>query len=95
MYPWVANSPRAHILNQRAAEVFRDLGVEQQVLNAATPWASMGDSVLSTSLAGPELLRIRAWGTGDERHGDYGLFGYGRGVIVLWYPGRGTGVLPV
>jgi hypothetical protein len=24
-----------------------------------------------------------------------GLFGYGRGVIVLWYPGRGTGVLPV
>jgi 2,4-dichlorophenol 6-monooxygenase len=71
MYPWVANSPRAHILNQRAAEVFRDLGVEDQVLKVATPWESMGDSLFTTSLAGPELLRIRAWGTGDERHGDY------------------------
>jgi 2,4-dichlorophenol 6-monooxygenase len=71
MYPWVANSPRAHILNQRAAEVFRDLGVEDAVLKVATPWADMGDSALTTSLAGPELLRLRAWGTGDERHGDY------------------------
>jgi 2,4-dichlorophenol 6-monooxygenase len=71
MYPWVANSPRAHILNQRAAEVFRDLGVENAVMKVATPWADMGDSVLTTSLAGPELLRLRAWGTGDERHGDY------------------------
>jgi 2,4-dichlorophenol 6-monooxygenase len=70
-YSWVANSPRAHILNQRAAEVFRDLGIEDAVLKMATPWADMGDSVLTTSLAGPELLRIRAWGTGDARHGDY------------------------
>jgi 2,4-dichlorophenol 6-monooxygenase len=71
MHAWVANSPRAHILNQRAAEVFRDLGVEDQVLKVATPWASMGDSLFTTSLAGPELLRLRAWGTGDKRHGDY------------------------
>ncbi len=71
MYSWVANSPRAHILNQRAAEVFRDLGVEDRVMQVATPWAEMGDSVLATSLAGPELLRLRAWGTGDTRHGDY------------------------
>jgi 2,4-dichlorophenol 6-monooxygenase len=28
MFPWVANSPRAHITNQRAVEVLRDLGVE-------------------------------------------------------------------
>ena len=71
MYPWVANSPRAHILNQRAAEVFRDLGVEDDVLRAATPWADMGDSVFATSLVGEELFRLRAWGTGDERHGEY------------------------
>ncbi|MFZ4718740.1 MAG: FAD-dependent monooxygenase [Ilumatobacteraceae bacterium] len=71
MYPWVANSPRAHILNQRAAEVFRDLGVEQNVLRSATPWTAMGDSMFATSLAGEELFRLRAWGTGDERHGDY------------------------
>ena len=37
----------------------------------ATPWADMGDSLFATSLAGVELMRLRAWGTGDERHGDY------------------------
>jgi 2,4-dichlorophenol 6-monooxygenase len=71
MYPWVANSPRAHILNQRAAEVLRDLGVEDEVLRTATPWTDMGDSLFATSLAGEELFRLRAWGTGDERHGEY------------------------
>lgn len=71
MYPWVANSPRAHIFNQRAAEVMRDLGVEAEVMRRATPWDQMGDTLLTTSLAGPELLRIRSWGTGDDQHGAY------------------------
>lgn len=71
MYPWVANSPRAHIFNQRAAEVMRDLGVEDEVMRQATPWDQMGDTLLTTSLAGRELLRIRAWGTGDDQHGKY------------------------
>lgn len=71
MYPWVANSPRAHILNQRTAEVMRDLDVEEEIMRQATPWDQMGDSLLTTSLAGPELLRIRAWGTGDDQHGEY------------------------
>jgi 2,4-dichlorophenol 6-monooxygenase len=31
----------------------------------------MGDSLFATSLAGEELFRLRAWGTGDERHGEY------------------------
>jgi 2,4-dichlorophenol 6-monooxygenase len=29
-FPWVANSPRAHITNQRAVEVLRDLGLEDE-----------------------------------------------------------------
>ena len=36
-YRWTANTPRAHITNQRAMEIFRDLGVEDQVLADATP----------------------------------------------------------
>ena len=37
-FSWLANSPRAHITNQRAMEVLRDLGVEKQVKQIATPW---------------------------------------------------------
>lgn len=69
--PWLADSPRAHITNQRANEVFRDLGVEDEILRAASPWADMGDTTFATSLAGEELVRIRTWGTGDDRKGDY------------------------
>src|SRR5690554_7507832 len=29
MFNWLANSPRAHITNQRAMEVFRALGIEE------------------------------------------------------------------
>src|ERR1700690_389675 len=36
-YRWTANTPRAHITNQRAMEIFRDLGIEDQGLADATP----------------------------------------------------------
>lgn len=68
---WLANTPRAHITNQRAMEVVRDLGIEQEVLKYATPWQHMGDTLFATSLAGDEIARLRTWGTGDERIGDY------------------------
>jgi 2,4-dichlorophenol 6-monooxygenase len=70
-YNWTANTPRAHITNQRAVEVLRDLGVEPEVRRDATPWEWMGDTLFTTSLAGPEIARLRTWGTGDERIGDY------------------------
>src|SRR5690606_23527071 len=70
-FSWLANSPRAHITNQRAMEVLRDLGMEEQVNEIATPWEQMGESLITTSLVGEEIARLRAWGTGDERHGDY------------------------
>ena len=70
-YRWTANTPRAHITNQGAMEVFRDLGVEEQVLQDATPHDKMGDTVFCTSIAGEELGRILTWGTGPKREGDY------------------------
>lgn len=70
-YNWTANTPRAHITNQRAMEVLRDLGVEQEARRDATPWEWMGDTLFTTSLTGPEIARLRTWGTGDERIGDY------------------------
>lgn len=68
---WLANSPRAHITNQRTVEVLRDLGVEDEASQYATDWALMGDTLFTTSLAGEEVARLRTWGTGDDRLGDY------------------------
>lgn len=70
-YGWLSNSPRAHITNQRTMEVLRDLGVEDEASGRGTDWEHMGDTLFMTSFAGREIARIRAWGTGDRRHGDY------------------------
>ncbi|MFD7293579.1 FAD-dependent oxidoreductase [Streptomyces sp. NPDC059897] len=72
-YRWTANTPRAHITNQRTMEVFRDLGIEDQVLADATEHALVGDTVFCTSIAGEEIGRIRTWGTRPDREGDYRL----------------------
>jgi 2,4-dichlorophenol 6-monooxygenase len=68
---WLADGPRAHITNVRAMEALRSLGVEDEVKKQATPWHLMGDMLFATSFAGPEIARIRAWGTGEDRAGDY------------------------
>ncbi len=72
-YRWTANTPRAHITNQRAMEVLRDLGVEQAVLAEATPHELMGDTVFCTSIAGEEIGRILTWGTHPAREADHRL----------------------
>ena len=72
-YRWTANTPRAHITNQRAMEIFRDLGIEDQVLADATPHELVGDTVFCTSIAGEEIGRIRTWGTHPAREADYRL----------------------
>jgi 2,4-dichlorophenol 6-monooxygenase len=36
-YRWLANTPRAHITNQRAMEVLRDLGPEVSTRPLSTP----------------------------------------------------------
>lgn len=72
-YRWTANTPRAHITNQRTMEIFRDVGIEDQVLAEATPHEMIGDTVFCTSLAGEEIGRILTWGTHPARHADYEL----------------------
>ncbi|MBK5289031.1 MAG: FAD-dependent monooxygenase, partial [Acidimicrobiia bacterium] len=66
-----ANSPRAHITNQRAVEILRDLGIEDRVMARALPHHLMGKQVFATSFAGRELSRMMTWGTGDDRIGEY------------------------
>jgi 2,4-dichlorophenol 6-monooxygenase len=72
-YRWTANTLRAHITNQRAMEIFRDLGIEDQVLRDATAHELIGDTVFCTSIAGEEIGRIRTWGTDPAREADYQL----------------------
>ncbi|MSQ68723.1 MAG: 2,4-dichlorophenol 6-monooxygenase [Gammaproteobacteria bacterium] len=62
---WLANTPRAHITNQRTMEVLRDLGreVEAEAYLHATPQELMGNNVFCTSLAGEEIGRLQTWGT--------------------------------
>lgn len=64
-YRWLANTPRAHITNQRTMEVLRDLGqeVEGEAYLHASPQEIMGENVFCTSLAGEELGRLKTWGT--------------------------------
>ena len=54
---WLANTPRAHITNQRTMEVLRDLGleVEAEAYLHASPQEMMGNNVFCTSLAGEEI----------------------------------------
>lgn len=61
-YASLADTPRAHITNQRTMEVLRDLGVERDVVARATPQQLMGNTTFCTSLAGEELGRVRSWG---------------------------------
>ncbi|WP_217575031.1 FAD-dependent monooxygenase [Streptomyces sp. GbtcB7] len=70
-YPGTAHTPRAHIVNQRTVEIFRHMGIEDRLLAVATPHELMSNNVWSTSLAGLEVARLQAWGTGPDRAGDY------------------------
>ncbi len=72
-YRWTADTPRAHITNQRTMEVFRDLGIEAEVLADASPHEIIGDTVFCTSIAGEEIGRIRTWGTDPARDADHRL----------------------
>ncbi|GCC50498.1 2,4-dichlorophenol 6-monooxygenase [Chryseotalea sanaruensis] len=72
-YNWMANTPRAHITNQRAMEVFRDLGIEEEVNQKAVAQEFMGNNVFCTSLASEELGRLYSWGTHPNRLADYTL----------------------
>ncbi|MFK4082944.1 FAD-dependent oxidoreductase [Kribbella sp. NPDC020789] len=70
-YGWTANTPRAHITNQRTVELMRDMGIEDQITGKGTAHHLMGQTAFCTSLAGEEIGRIRTWGTHPRRLADY------------------------
>ncbi len=72
-FGWTARTPRAHITNQRTMEVFRDLGLESEVLSLSTPADLMGENTYCTSLSGEEFGRIKTWGTHPLRRADFEL----------------------
>jgi len=74
-YRWLANTPRAHITNQRTMEVLRDLGreVEAEAYLFATEQDLMGENVFCESLVGEELGRLRTWGTHPTSRAEHTL----------------------
>ena len=72
-YGWLADTPRAHITNQRTMEILRDLGIESEVKSLASPHDIMGNACFCTSLAGEELGRLNTFGTGPRRRADHAL----------------------
>jgi 2,4-dichlorophenol 6-monooxygenase len=72
-FGWTCRTPRAHITNQRAMEIFRDLGIEGEVNEKRAAQDIMGNNVFCTSLAGEELGRLLTWGNHPTRKADYDL----------------------
>jgi 2,4-dichlorophenol 6-monooxygenase len=74
-YRWLANTPRAHITNQRTMEVLRDLGkeVEAEAYMQATEQDLMGENVFCVSLAGEELGRMKSWGKSPQSRAEHHL----------------------
>ncbi|HEY4409807.1 MAG TPA: FAD-dependent monooxygenase [Acidimicrobiia bacterium] len=70
-HPGTAHTPRAHIVNQRTVEIFRHMGLEERLQAVATPNELMANNVWHTSLAGLEVARMYAWGSGPDRAADY------------------------
>ena len=68
---WVADSPRAHITNQRTMEVLRAVGLEPAVRAQASPRGTMASQVVATALTGTELGRCWSWGNNPGRQGEY------------------------
>jgi 2,4-dichlorophenol 6-monooxygenase len=72
-YGWLADTPRAHITNQRTMEVLRDLGLEKEAVSVSSGQHQMANCVFCYSLAGEEFGRLLAWGNHPTRHAEYEL----------------------
>ena len=66
-----ANTPRAHIFNQRAMEVMRDLGLEGHLSTLASSASNMAHTSWLHSLTGQEYGRLWSWGNDPARKGIY------------------------
>jgi 2,4-dichlorophenol 6-monooxygenase len=70
-YRWSANGPRAHLVNQRAMEVFRDLKAEDKILEQASRNELLAHNVFLESLTGVEYGRLYSWGNDPLHRGEY------------------------
>jgi 2,4-dichlorophenol 6-monooxygenase len=70
---WVADSPRAHITNQRTMEVMRAVGLEETCKAVATPGELMANHVMMNAVNGLEFGRMWSWGQDPARFGEYHL----------------------
>ena len=66
-----AETPRAHITNQRTMEVLRDAGLEEACMRQASPNTHIEHSFWLRSMAGEELARTFSWGNDPRRSGEY------------------------
>lgn len=66
-----ANTPRAHIFNQRAMEVMRDLEIEEELTSIASDASHMAHTSWLHSLTGQEYGRLWSWGSDPARTGNY------------------------
>ncbi|KAH6698294.1 FAD binding domain-containing protein [Leptodontidium sp. MPI-SDFR-AT-0119] len=64
-----ATAPRAHITNQRTMEIFRDMGIEEQVKDLSTPLKDVGNFVLTTNMTDrkQEIARYSCYGAGVDQ----------------------------
>ncbi|PVH77023.1 hypothetical protein DL98DRAFT_639444 [Cadophora sp. DSE1049] len=64
-----ATAPRAHITNQRIMEIFRDIGIEEQVKELSTPLKEVGNFVLTTNITDrkQEIGRYSCYGAGVDQ----------------------------
>src|SRR5215510_15150144 len=68
--PTTSVLPKAHVLNQRAMEVFTDVGVADEIYRRSTPAEQMRYTAYYVGFAGPyplygrEVARLEAWGAG-------------------------------
>lgn len=76
---WVADSPRAHIVNQRTMEVMRAIGLEAACYQQATPGELMANHVMMNAVAGREFGRLWTWGNHPARQGEYAAASPGKG----------------
>src|SRR6266403_5307912 len=66
-----SETPRAHIVNQRAMEALRDAGLEGACMAVASPSAAIEHTFFLRSMVGEEIARVPAWGNDPSRVGDY------------------------
>jgi len=72
-YGWLADTPRAHLTNQRTMEILRDLGIEAEAVAQSTPQHLLGHTAFCTSLAGEELGRLQTFGTDPRSQANHQL----------------------